>query len=236
MQRFFLEVSLWETQMILQNEDIMYQLITVLRVRKWDKVIFYNQQDRVDYVYQITSIDKKNIIFSLIQELQKLKEKIYLVLFQSLPNKIDKIEEIIQKGTEVGYSEFCFFRADRSQELKLSPNKIQRFKKIIKEASEQSQRNIVPKLYFLEKLDVSKISWEKVYFHTESQASEKLLEITFDIDKNINIFIWPEGGFSPKENEKFQKENFRKIYLGNNILRTENTPIVVWFSILQKYF
>jgi len=92
-----------------------------------------------------------------VKKLQKPAEKLHLVLFQSLPNKIDKIEEIIQKGTEIGYSEFNFFRAERSQELRLSPNKIERFEKIIKEASEQSQRNIVPKLNFLEKLDVSKI-------------------------------------------------------------------------------
>jgi len=42
--------------------------------------------------------------------------------------------------------------------LKLGENKIDRFKKIIKESSELSNRNIIPKLNFLEKLDFSKIT------------------------------------------------------------------------------
>jgi RsmE family RNA methyltransferase len=39
-----------------------------------------------------------------------------------------------------------FFRSKRSQKLNLSENKIERLKKIIIEASEQSNRNIVPEL------------------------------------------------------------------------------------------
>lgn len=234
MQRFFLPVSLWETQMILQDDEIMYQLVKVLRAQAWDEVVFYDWVQTIDFVYKITSIDKKNIIFSLVEKIEKPAEKLNLVLFQSLPNKIDKIEEIIQKGTEIGYSEFNFFRAERSQELRLSPNKIERFEKIIKEASEQSQRNIVPKLNFLEKMDVSKISWENIFFHTDANNSKKISELIVDNTKNINIFVWPEGGFSPRENENFEKNNFIKVNLWNNVLRTENTPIVVWFYILQK--
>lgn len=234
MQRFFLPVSLWETQMILQDDEIMYQLVKVLRAQAWDEVVFYDWVQTNDFVYKITSIDKKNIIFSLVEKIEKPAEKLNLVLFQSLPNKIDKIEEIIQKGTEIGYREFNFFRAERSQELRLSPNKIERCKKIIKEASEQSQRNIVPKLNFLEKVDVSKISWENIFFHTDANNSKKISELIVDNTKNINIFVWPEGGFSPRENENFEKNNFIKVNLWNNVLRTENTPIVVWFYILQK--
>lgn len=235
MQRFFLETSsLGETEIILQDEEIIHQLVKVLRSKLWDEVIFFDGKESSDFIYKITSIDKRNIIFSFVQKIEKLPQKCELVLFQSLPNKIDKIEEIIQKGTEVWYSEFHFFRAERSQDLKLSPNKIQRFEKIIKEATEQSNRNIIPKLTFLEKLDFSKISWEKLFFHTDKMEAKKLKDFSFDTPEKINIFVGPEWGFSDRENQFFLENNATKIYLWENILRTQNTPVVVWFYILQQ--
>lgn len=235
MQRFFLESnSLGNIEVILQDEEIIYQLIKVLRAKTWDEVIFFDSKNFIDFKYKITSIDKKNIIFSFIEKIIKIQENYKLVLFQSIPNKIDKIEEIIQKGTEVWYSEFNFFRAERSQDLRLSPNKIQRFEKIIKEAVEQSNRNIIPTLNFLEKLDITSISWEKLFFHTDKKNAKKLSDNSLNFSQNINIFVWPEWGFSDRENDLFLKYNSIKINLWENILRTENTPIVVWFYLLQK--
>lgn len=235
MQRFFLESdSLGNIEVILQDEEIIYQLIKVLRAKTWDEVIFFDSKNFIDFKYKITSIDKKNIIFSFIEKIIKIQENYKLVLFQSIPNKIDKIEEIIQKGTEVWYSEFNFFRAERSQDLRLSPNKIQRFEKIIKEAVEQSNRNIIPTLNFLEKLDITSISWEKLFFHTDKKNAKKLSDNSLNFSQNINIFVWPEWGFSDRENDLFLKYNSIKINLWENILRTENTPVVVWFYLLQK--
>jgi RsmE family RNA methyltransferase len=41
--------------------------------------------------------------------------------------------------------------------LKLSENKLKRFKNIIKEASEQSGRNVIPEINFLQDLDLKNI-------------------------------------------------------------------------------
>ncbi|MDD5769744.1 MAG: RsmE family RNA methyltransferase [Candidatus Gracilibacteria bacterium] len=236
MQRFFLETfKLGEKELILQDQEIIYQLIKVLRSKLQDEVIFFDGKSFIDFKYKITSIDKKNIIFNFVEKNQKEIKDYKLILFQSLPNKIDKIEEIIQKGVEVGFSEFNFFRAERSQDLKLSQNKIERFNKIIKEAIELSNRNIIPKLNFLTKLDLQNISGEKLFFHTDFNNSKKLNSLNLNFKQNISIFIGPEGGFSDKENDNFIKNNFIKINLGNNILRTETAGIVVGFYILQSY-
>lgn len=235
MQRFFIETShLWDKELILQDDEIMYQLVKVLRAKTWDEVIFFDSKIFIDFVYKITSIDKKNIIFSFVAKIEKVKENCKIILFQALPNKIDKIEEIISKWTQIGYSEFNFFRSERSQDLRLSENKIQRFNKIIKEASEQSNRSIIPKLNFLQKIDFSKISGFNIFFHTDKNNSKNLFDLKLDYNEDINIFVWPEWWFSPRENELFEKSNFIKVNLWDNILRSENTPIVVWFYLLQK--
>jgi len=234
MQRFFIQtILLWNNEIILQDEEIIYQLIKVLRSKINDEVIFFDGINFIDFKYKIISIDKKNIIFSFIEKIEKQKENYKIVLFQSLPNKIDKIEEIIQKWTEIGTNEFIFFKAERSQDLKISENKIQRLNKIIKEACEQSGRNIIPELNFLSKLDLDKISWENLYFHTDEKKSKFLKDLDFK-SNDINIFVWPEWGFTENEIKKFEDSWFQKIYLWNNILRTQTTWVVVGFFILQR--
>lgn len=234
MQRFFLEINiLWNSEIILDDEKIIYQLIKVLKSKIWDEVIFFNWINFVDFKYKIIAFNKKNIIFSFIEKVEKLKENYKLVLFQALPNKIEKIEEIIKKWTEIWYSEFNFFKSERSQNLKLLNSKLERFNKIIKEASEQSNRNIVPRFNFFQKLDFRNISWNNIFFHTDISNSQKINELNINFNKNINIFIWPEWWFSKEENDFFIKNNFIKVNLWWNILRTENTSIVVWFYLLQ---
>lgn len=235
MQRFYIDTKfLWDFEIILNDQEIIYQLVRVLRVSTLDEVIFFNCIDVIDYVYKISSIDKKNIIFNLSKKINKKIDQKNIILYQALPNKIDKIEEIIQKWTEIWYKEFNFYRSKRSQSLYIWENKITRFEKIIKESVEQSNINYIPKLNFLEKIDFKNISWENMFFHTEIENSTKLNEIKLDFKKNINIFVWPEWWFDDEENEVFLKNKFIKVNLWNNILRTENTPIVVWFYLLQN--
>lgn len=235
MQRFLLQTDvLAQEEIILKDEEIIYQLTKVLRAKINDQVIFFDGKTFCDYVYKIQSIDKKNIIFSFVSQQQKLPESKGVHLYQALPNKIDKIEDIIQKWTEVGYTHFCFFRSERSQDIYISENKITRFEKIIQEASEQSWRNIIPHLSFCDSLETQDIKGQNIFFHTDGEWSQKLSDILFDLSCDINIFVGPEWGFSSKENDRFLQNNFIKVYLGNNILRTQTTWVVVWFYILQN--
>lgn len=63
--------------------------------------------------------------------------KTRITLYQAIPNRYEKLEYAIQKGVEVGISEFVFFPSDRSQKLAITPAKIERFTAIAREAVEQ---------------------------------------------------------------------------------------------------
>ena len=235
MQRFYINSNisntLWWQNFIISDNEILHQIIKVLRSSIWDNFIFFDGVRNIDFVYKITSIDKKNIIFHLVDEILKPKEVQNIHLYQAIPNKIDKIELILQKWVEVGYNSFCFFKADRSQKLFISDNKIDRLKKIIKEAVEQTGRNTIPSLDFISKLDIKNIPWDKYFFHTNTTNSKKIKDI--DFKNKISLIIWPEGWFSDEEVSLLESWEVIKINLWNNILRTETTPIVVWFYINQ---
>ena len=235
MQRFhFPTLNNQEIITISNNKDLFHQLTKVLRTKIWEEIIFFDWSNLYDYTYKIESIEKKSMSLKLTNKIQKsTKNQIALNLYQSLPNKQEKIELILQKGVEVWYTNFFFFKSERSQNLKLSENKIERFNKIVIEAVEQSGNNIIPELHFLEKIDFRNIKWDNIYFHTDKTNAKKLKELDIK-SKKANIFVWPEWGFTDNETINFDKIWFQKANLWDSILRTETTWIVVWFYLLQN--
>jgi 16S rRNA (uracil1498-N3)-methyltransferase len=164
-------------------------------------------------------------------------------LYQALPNKLEKIEYLLQKWTEVGFSGFYFYRAERSQNLNLSENKIERLKKIIIETTEQSERTKIPELVFWDKISfVDLKDDENVFFHLKFSPEmplpqgEKndLKSLKIDYKKRVNIFVWPEWGFTETEAKTFELNNFKNINLWSRILRAETVGIVSGFYIIQN--
>lgn len=237
MQRIFYQ-DLWakDKQLVVDDMTIVYQLVKVLRVKIWDRVLFFDWESFVDYEYEIQSIEKREIVFKYIKKIEKNNEIDFsLNLFQAIPNKIDKIEYIIQKWTEIWFSNFYFFNGERSLKFNLTDNKFERFLKIIIEAVEQSGRNIIPKIYFLDNIPLEELKeYKNIFFHTQEKDSKSLKDLDFKNDKKINIFVGPEWWFSEKEEKEFLNNNFLKVYLWKRILRTETTWMSVWFYIVQS--
>ncbi len=261
MHRFLVrDFKFWE-DVILEDKKLVFQIFKVLRFSEWDILALFDWKKNIDYIYKINEIEKDKLALSFEKEMKKNSELMFdLNLYQAIPNKISKIEYILQKATEVWFKKIIFFRSKRSQKLNISENKIERFKNIVLEATEQSWRNLLPEIVFVNEKPLSwilshsqekeatlrknytelvcdkLISWKSIFLHTiDSEDSSNLKELKLDIQKNINIFIWPEGGFSDEEIDKFNSLNFKKVYLWNRILRTETAWVVVWFFISQYF-
>jgi len=246
MQRFLVRGDiLWEKSFILRNKEIISQIIRVLRSKIWDKVIFFDGKNSFDCIYEIKDINKKDISFDFIDNIEKSWENDFDInLYQALPNKINKLEYIVQKGVESWISNFIFFRSDRSQKLILTENKIERLKKIINEALEQSWRNIIPQikvlnnsliellngLQWLSMMNYNWTDWEKnLFFHTKNDNSKNLKDFT--LQSNTNLFVWPEWWWNDDEIIELKKIGFHQVYLWNRILRCETVSSVVWFYL-----
>lgn len=246
MQRFLIEdYSLGKSNFILQDKEIISQLTRVLRSKIGDDVVFFDGKNLVDYEYNIKEINKKDIVFELKETIEKDSENKYtLNLYQALPNKMSKVEYILQKGVESWISNFIFFRSERSQKLVLSENKLERLNKIASEAVEQSGRNIVPQikvlnsslialLQWLQSLSMMQYAWQEneqnLFFHTKDENSHELKE--FSLNSNTNLFVWPEWGWNDEEIGEFNKLKFKQVYLWNRILRSETVSSVVGFYL-----
>jgi len=136
MQRFYTEEKLAD-ELVIRDADMHHQISRVLRMQKGDACIFF-AGNFVDEVYEIVEISKSQIVLKRVDSIQKSRDtSTRVVLCQSLPNKIEKLEYIIQKCVEVGVDEFVFFPSERSQPLALLEKKKPRLLDIAKEAVEQ---------------------------------------------------------------------------------------------------
>lgn len=236
MQRFYLEdLNTSNYNFILTDKELVNQIVKVLRSKVWDKFIFFDWKDLYDYVFEIKEINKKEISFEQIDRIKKDSEiNFELNLFQAIPNKLDKIESIIKNGTQIWITNFLFFKSERSQKLNISDKKIERLNKIILESVEQSERNIIPNLVIWDKIKFWLLEWKKVFLHTKNDNSIKIRDVEIGDSEIINVFIWPEWGFSEDEVLDFEKNNFKRIYLWNRILRTELAWISSSFCLIQN--
>lgn len=235
MQRFYFENI--KDYFFIEDKNFINQVLKVLRSQLWDKFIFFDGKKYTDFVFEISEIQKNKIFFKKLEEIDKNSEIDFEInIFSSIPNKLEKIEFIAQKWTEVWVSNFYFFKSQRSQKIFLNENKVDRIKKIIQEAAEQSNRNKIPNFQIIEKIDFEKLKKEKnIFLHTKDENSLKLKEIKAKSWEKINIFIGPEWWFSDEEIKIFQKNNFQKIFLWNRILRTETVGFTVAFFIIQNF-
>lgn len=232
MQRFY-KPNL-EKKFFIDDREFKNQVLKVLRWKINDDFIFFDGKNDKDFVYKLYDIQKDKLFFEKISEIEKKSEiNFELNLFASLPNKIEKIEFIVQKATEIWVTNIYFWKSERSQKIFLNENKIERIKKIILEAVEQSGRNKIPEFKIFEKIDLEKIEWKNIFLHTKNENSKNLKDINFA--EKINIFTWPEWWFSDQEVKFFEEKNWERIYLWDRILRTETAGIVTSFFIIQNF-
>lgn len=236
MQRFhipILEAS--DDSMTIKNPDLLNQFIKVMRIKPGTEVAFFNGIEDIDYIFEVKDVQKREVYLEKTGYIEVDSEIDFdLNLINALPNKLDKIEYILQKGTEIGITGFYFFSSQRSQKLALSENKITRLEKIIIEAAEQSGRSRIPELIIEESIELDYLKDnENIFFHTQDDNSIWLKDINPDYGKWINLFVGPEGWFSEEEIQTFTDNKFLRVHLGNRILRTETTGTVAWFMIIQ---
>ncbi len=238
MQRFYLEdLNTTNFNFVLKDLDLIYQIWRVLRSKPWDRLILFDGKDLWDYIFEIKEIKKNEIILEQVNRIEKKSEiNFELNLFQAIPNKMDKIEDIIKNWTQIWVSNFLFFRANRSQKLVISDKKIERLKKIIIEAVEQSNRNFIPWLVIWEKPNFVNLEWKNYFLHTKNNDSKLLKDIKINSWEIVNLFIGPEWGFDEDEIWKFWRNNFESLYLWERILRTELAWISSAFYLIQNNF
>lgn len=235
MQRYFAQKKQGE-QFILQESDL-YHIKTVMRMKEQDKieVVYENRL----YLCCLENV-KENIQIQLEKELETIQETMPKVTLLIPLLKEQKMDFILQKATELGVDTIIPIETERSiikRKEEKEEKKLERWRRICKEASEQSDRISIPTILPIQNpLQLPSLSGMKLICST----TEKNKNIRFLLNSRttcdrINIVIGPEGGFSSKEEQMWNQLGFESVSLGNRIMRVETVPLYL-LSVLNFYY
>ena len=229
--RLFFEKSLSLNLNSTLDKSQSHYLSKVMRINIGKSFSLFNQSG--EWEAKVENIDKGIVEFLVIKKLRSAnREKEIWLAFA--PIKINYLNLMIQKATEIGVTRFIPLLTERTIVRKLNEKRIN---KIIIEASEQSNRLKVPSLDKLTKLDTFlKSNQNANIIFGDLNTNNKKIDV-----KNKNplcVLIGPEGDFSLKEREGILKlKNIIPLKINDNILRSETAAIsmisIISFNLLS---
>jgi len=191
----------------------------VMRIKVDENFILFNQSG--EYKAKVENLVKGFVEFSIVKKLRSAdaSKEIWLAF---TPIKLNYLNLMIQKATELGVTKFMPIITERTIVRKINEKRI---RKIIIEASEQSNRLNLPELDKLKNLDefIKENAQTTVIFGDLNSNNKK---INIKGSDPICILIGPEGDFSLKERENISKlKKIIPLNINQNILRSETAAI-----------
>ena len=194
----------------------------VMRLRENDEFNVFNESG--EWIAQIKKINKTSIEFQIVKQLRSKESRVDVWLAFS-PIKSNYFNFMIQKATELGLTKFIPVIFERSIVRKINND---RLKKIIIEATEQSNRICTPEIESPVKLQNFLATYEdkiKLIF-TDLNSNKKKISLIKSEKKPLCILVGPEGDFSESERLKILNlKDVESIKLNDNILRSETAAI-----------
>ena len=238
MHRFFLPGEWIAQDSVTITGEPLHQIGYVLRLKPRDHIIVLDNSGW-EFEVELEHITKEQAMGKVINKKPGQGEpRVKITLYQALL-KYDKFELVLQKGVELGVTSFVPFISERCVSRKESAGKIERWRIIIQEAAEQSERLILPVLHPLISFDEACQSVKQpalLLWEEEKSVSlkETLQKPPFKNATALSLFIGPEGGFPASEKELAQQHGIAIASLGKRILRAETAGLAAISAVLYE--
>jgi len=181
---------------------------------------------------EIATVGENEVVFTLHEEMEAgsaLPIHLLMAVY-----KFDHMEWAIEKTTELGVTAITPILARRTEKhLSLaSAKRVERWRRIAREASQQSRRSDVPTINDPTKLQPalqSEAATLRILLAETEQENSLLAALQSargnSATGNIAIAIGPEGGWTPEEMALFTQHQWQHVTLGQRILRAETAAI-----------
>ena len=229
--RLFFSESLYINLKSKLDKTQSHYIHKVMRIKEGQNFSLFNQSG--EFEAKVENIIRGIVEFSVEKKLRSADNprEIWLAF---TPIKLNYLNLMIQKATELGVTRFIPLLSDRTVVRKINEKRV---KKIIVEASEQCNRLNLPILDKLKKLEefLKENTDTKIFFGDLNSDNKK---IDIQSDEPICVLIGPEGDFSIKEREIISKmKNIIPLNINKNILRSETAAIsiisIISYSLLS---
>jgi 16S rRNA (uracil1498-N3)-methyltransferase len=225
-------------QRVVLTAEQQHYLVRVLRLREGDRFIVMDGRGGGWLAELAQSPFEAVVVERLVQE-AKIELPLAIVLLVALP-KGNGMDEVVRQATELGVSQILPVIGDRTL-LNPSAQKLERWRRIAQEASEQSERQVVPEVAspipFQQALKTWNSTHASCYLCTARSNSPHLLtclqtqyltDNSHDARHNAQLLViatGPEGGWTASELEQAIASGYQPVSLGQRILRAVTAPI-----------
>lgn len=234
-RRFYISPDSIRDEVAILPPDQAHHLRDVLRIRSGEEVEVFDGSGN-GYAGVVELQDSKVRVCGL-KRLSSQEWPVSLILAAALI-KSAKFELVLQKATELGVDEILPLNT-RLSDIRIPdakiPARLERWKRIIQEASKQCRRHASPHIHspcdfenFLKSADFS--SFPRFLFYEKAQKLWRPDPETFS--RKLVLCIGPEGGWEDREIELARAADCQIVSLGPWTLRAETASIAA-ISILQ---
>ena len=203
-------------------------LTRVLRVEAGQR--YEISDNRNVYLAEIETARKENVVFRTLEKLPAAPPSARFELYAALI-KFDRFEWMVEKATELGVTEIVPVEATRSERglEKAAAKRVERWRRIALEASQQSRRAHLPEIAEPVPLaDALARTGTYRYALDENPGAVPLLQALPAVrtaQDTVAILTGPEGGWTEEERVCFTAAGWTPVSMGPLILRAETAVI-----------
>ena len=186
---------------------------------------------------QVQSVGKKSAEVRVLESGFQEELPVSFTVIQAIP-KGDRIKETIELCTEGGADQIVMWKAARS--IGKSDDKIEKLQITAREASKQSRRFRIPKVFGVATTNyvIDEIAKSDLVIVFHESATQKVSESVQPGAQKVAIIIGPEGGLTDEEVDLFAASGAKVALMGRPVLRSAhaglaalsavNTALSVW--------
>ena len=216
---------------MITDHDTVHQLVSVLKLAPGERLILADGRG-TEVEAEILAIDKDEIKTVAIDKYTNQNEPEREVVLYCAVLKRENFELAAHKAVETGVAKIVPVISEHTVKTGLN---LVRVKKIIKEAAEISRRGRLPEIVepmsFAQALTDAQKNPLTVFFDRSGKpwsVAEKLLKK----EKQIGIFIGPEGGWSEAEKNAARDNKFLLVNLGRLNFKAETAvTLAVYLTV-----
>src|SRR5712692_4871629 len=195
-RRFFVEaVERGHAHIVGQDA---HHLTRVLRVEVGQRYEISDNQNV--YLAEVETARKDLVSFAILEQMAPPEPAMRITLVASLI-KFERFEELIEKATELGVEAIVAVQAERSEKglERAAEKRIARWRRIVREASEQSRRARLPEIQAPSRL-AEAIETDADYRYVLEEAGAtpilSLLPAMRRAGDRLAVLVGPEGGWT----------------------------------------
>ncbi|MEZ5354649.1 MAG: RsmE family RNA methyltransferase [Bryobacteraceae bacterium] len=191
------------------------------------------------YLGEVEEARKSRVVFRAIEAVEPHPLPVRVTLFFALI-KFDRLELLLEKGTEAGVERFVPVIAERSERgLERAVEKRKsRWERIVLESAQQSRRDAVPVISdpmpfrrCASRVECDPAAGARLLLDESRDAPPLLAVFPGRLDRGedipcVELLLGPEGGWTEAEREFAIGEGWRPVSLGPQILRSETAAVV----------